>query len=168
MAICKDEEGVKYISSGQDFKKAITEKFVNRGSKTANMVAEETGVTIKTLYNWADKYSNDYPMKKQTRSTFEKMRLVIEFNSLPDDDRGEFLRSKGLYEEEIKSWEQEVLNGEIEKFTENLSRKQLKESQDELKKVKRDLNKKEKALAEAAALLILKKKAEAFWGEDEE
>ena len=73
-----------------------------------------------------------------------------------------------LYEEELKCWRLEVLNDEIETFTESMSRKHLKKSQEELKLVKKDLRNKEKALAEAAALLILKKKAEDFWEEDEE
>lgn len=168
MAVDVSEDGIKFINSTSDFKEVVTTKFLNRNNQTAQQIAEETGVTTKTLYNWADKYSNGQLMKKKSRSTFEKMKLVIEFNALSEEQKGAFLRSHGLYEEQVKEWQTEVLTGEIEKFTENLARKNLEETQKELKKVKKDLKKKEEALAEAAALLILKKKAEGFWGEDEE
>jgi transposase len=44
----------------------------------------------------------------------------------------------------------------------------LKEEQKRAKQLEKELQKKEKALAEAATLLLLRKKAQAIWGDDEE
>lgn len=168
MAICRSEEGIEFINSTKDFKEGVTQKFLNRGNRSAAQIAEETGVTIKTLYNWSEDYAKDTPMKKKVRSTFDKMKLVITYNSLPESEKGEFLRMNGLFDQDIEKWQQEVLEGKIENFTENMSRKELQKAQQELDLTKKELRRKDKALAEAAALLILKKKAEDFWGEDEE
>ena len=43
-----------------------------------------------------------------------------------------------------------------------------KEEKKRIKALERDLRRKEKALAEAAALLVLRKKAEAIWGDGED
>lgn len=168
MAYCVSDQGVEYINSTKDFKEGVTQKFLNRGNRSANEIAQETGVTIKTLYNWAEDYAKDTPMKKKTRSTFEKMKIVITYSSLPESEKGEFLRKTGLFDQDIEKWQQEVLEGKIENFTESMSRKELQKAQQELDQTKKELRRKDKALAEAAALLILKKKAEDFWGEDEE
>ena len=80
----------------KDFKEAVTKKFVSRKNHTAAGIAEETGVTIKTLYNWADKYSTKYPMRKKSRSTFDKMNLIIKYDFLREEEKGEFLRSNGF------------------------------------------------------------------------
>lgn len=45
---------------------------------------------------------------------------------------------------------------------------QLNEDKKRIRQLERDLQRKEKALAEAAALLILRKKAQAIWGDKEE
>lgn len=168
MGIDISEEGVRFINTTDDFKETVTQKFLSRGDRTAKEIAEESGVTVKTLYNWSDEYAKDQPMKKKQWTTFEKMKLVIEYESLGEESRGEFLRKHGLFEETLQKWRKAVLDGSIEKFTEGIARKHLSETKKELEKAQKELRRKEKALAEAAALLILKKKAEALWGEDEE
>jgi len=45
---------------------------------------------------------------------------------------------------------------------------QSKEDKKRIRQLEKDLQRKEKALAEAAALLILRKKAQAIWGDKEE
>ncbi|NHC18899.1 MULTISPECIES: transposase [Bacillaceae] len=45
---------------------------------------------------------------------------------------------------------------------------ELKEEKKRAKSLEKDLRKKEKALAEAAALLLLRKKAQAIWGDQED
>ena len=58
-------------------------------------------------------------------------------------------------------------NGGIAKEAARLNR-ELKDSEKERKKLERELQRKEKALAEAAALLVLSKKANAIWGDPED
>ena len=77
----------------------------------------------------------------------------------------EYARKKGLYVEQIKSWKDACMNanGGVAKEAARLNR-DLKDSQKKVKKLEKKLQRKEKALAEAAALLVLSKKANAIWG----
>jgi transposase-like protein len=93
----------------------------------------------------------------------DKLRLVLEASELEQDELGAFLRREGLHEAELRAW--------VEAATTALSgtgrRKDRKKGSPEAKRIRdleKDLHRKEKALAELAALLALKKKLETFWG----
>ena len=84
-------------------------------------------------------------------------------------DLAEYCRKKGLYKEQIDAWRSVCLSantGEINQ-TKRFSQ-ELKEEKKRTSEIEKDLRKKEKALAEAAALLLLRKKAGAIWGDLED
>jgi len=64
----------------------------------------------------------------------------------------------------IQQWKQDFAQGPTTKLAKSDS-KQLKQ---EIKQLQKELNRKDKALAETAALLVLKKKADALWGFNED
>ena len=76
---------------------------------------------------------------------------------------------KGLFKEQIEAWKKTCLsaNTQEENRTKALSI-ELKEEKKQARQLEKELRKKEKALAEAAALLLLRKKAQAIWGDLEE
>lgn len=76
----------------------------------------------------------------------------------------EYCRAKGLYPHHIQQWKQDFAKGPAAKPVKSDS-KQLKQ---EIKQLQKELNRKDKALAETAALLVLKKKADALWGFNED
>lgn len=164
--VCGDE--VLYKGNPGDLKKEITERFLSRENRPAASIAEESGVTVKTLYNWVDKYAKNHPMKKRNPSILQKMRLLITYDALSEEQRGEFLRVEGLHSELLEQWRQGVLEGTLENTTEKALEKVVEQLNHELKETKKDLRRKDKALAETAALLVLKKKLDSLWGEDEE
>jgi septal ring factor EnvC (AmiA/AmiB activator) len=86
-----------------------------------------------------------------------------------ETELAEYARKKGLYVEQIKAWQDacQNANGGIAKEAARLN-KELKDSERERKKLERELQRKEKALAEAAALLVLSKKANAIWADPED
>lgn len=95
--------------------------------------------------------------------------IVVETASLNESELAEYARKKGLYVEQIKAWKDACMNanGGIAKEAARLNR-ELKDSQKERKMLEKELQRKEKALAEAAALLVLSKKANAIWGDPED
>ena len=95
----------------------------------------------------------------------EKLEVLIEAASLPAEELGAFLRRKGLHEAHLKEWRQTVLCGLQKRPTR--TKKTTAEAR-RIKELERELHRKEKALAEAAALLVLKKKAQATWGGGDE
>ena len=91
---------------------------------------------------------------------------MIRCDSLSEVEINQVCREQGLYAHHIKQWKAELDNGLMSKQpTEAAENKRLKQ---ENKALKKELNRKEKALAEAAALLILQKKANRLWGYDED
>ena len=85
----------------------------------------------------------------------ERMAAIIEYEKLSEEERGRFLREKGLHEVEIAGWKQAFL----ESLSAEGKRKRRSDPQQKrIRELEKELRRKEKALAEAAALLVLKKK----------
>ena len=81
----------------------------------------------------------------------------------------EYCRAKGLYVEQVKAWKADSLRGFVSSREQELEAKQQRKAdRKEIKQLKRELRQKEKALAETAALLVLRKKLDAFWENDSE
>lgn len=150
----------------RDFKEAAVEKLLNRGNRKVEEIIREVGVSSPTIYQWRDEFATDGGMKKsskpQNRSVDEKLKALTEYSALPSEKRGEYLRQHGLHEENIREWRkyvEDVLS--FHKPFKSADQKRIKE-------LERELHRKDKALAEASALLILKKKADLIWGSEED
>jgi transposase-like protein len=167
----------------EEFKKAAVEKVLGRGKRSVDEIVADLGSVCKTtLVRWVKEFGTIPPMKldetngkgkrSQDYSAEEKLSAVAEFRRLAADPsaQGEYLRKQGLYTPTIEAWERDAL-GALE-----IATRRPKRSADEIQKdrkiveLERDLLRKDRALAETAALLVLKKKAESIWGlvDDEE
>ncbi len=144
-----------------------------RPGNTVESVAKKHNIGRATLFRWVKDFGADAFGVQKTRGrpkdwTFvSKLKAVLETQSMSDQELGEYLRSNGLYYSHIVQWKDEVLD-EVKKDGRKPSAEAIL-----LKKVReleRKLKLKDKALKEATALLILKKKAESAWPEkkDEE
>lgn len=102
-------------------------------------------------------------------SSEDKFAVVLETAALNAAELAEYCRRKGLFAEQIADWKAAcmVANARALPLTRE-QQKQAKEDKKRIRELEIDLTRKEKALAEAAALLILRKKAQAIWGDKEE
>jgi transposase-like protein len=82
-------------------------------------------------------------------------------HGLEEEDLNAFCRAQGIFSHHLEAWRQDFINS-THKSAQESSDKSLR---DENKQLKKDLQRKEKALAETAALLVLQKKFQAFWEE---
>ena len=117
-------------------------------------------------HNKAAAYTYDMPDKWSSQ---DKFMVVLEIANLTEIEFSEYCREKGVYPEQIKEWKEACINANDnarEKSTK--AGKELRAERKEKEKLEKELARKEKALAEAAALLVLRKKADAIWGTDEE
>jgi transposase-like protein len=94
----------------------------------------------------------------------EKLQAVIEAAGLSEAELGEFLRRQGLHETQLQQWRDEVLAG-LEQHPKRGSKKSSPEAR-RVRELERELARKEKALAEAAALLVLQKKVRSILGDE--
>lgn len=154
----------------EDFQKSVVSKFLNRGSKTADSVAQDVGVSLSCIYGWTKKYGNVKTMtnkpgrKPNDRKAQEKFKLVMKYFSLSEEERGKFLRENGLHSDHLELWKKTMESG----FNVKSKTPELAEEKKKNKILEREIRRKDKALAEAAALLILQKKANLLWGTDED
>jgi len=153
------------------FKESLVKKVLPPENRSILSVAKEAGVADQTLRNWLNKakegtLNQDGGVAGSNRSPREKLNLVIESRMVPEDEKGQWLREKGLHTEHLTQYEQELRDMAENKNHED--KQKMKDLQKENKRLKRELDKKEKALAEMAALYTLKKKAEEIWGDNED
>ena len=107
--------------------------------------------------------------KTQELSPETKLTIIIDTAKLNETELAEYCRSKGLYPEQIAQWKTQSLTGVSTSEQQTaLGRKQHQTDQKQIKQLKQEIKRKDKALAEAAAILILRKKLNALWGEDED
>lgn len=102
-------------------------------------------------------------------SSKDKFGVVLETAAMNEAELAEYCRRKGLFVEQIAAWRsacQEANSGSSGSSREQ--REQTKADRKRIKQLEKELLRKEKALAEAAALIILRKKAQAIWGDPEE
>lgn len=92
-----------------------------------------------------------------------KLKAIVETAGLAEEEFGLYLRREGLYATQITEWRADV----IEHFTARSTPK--KDARDEtIRQLEREILRKDKALAEASALLILQKKVDVIWGNRDE
>ncbi len=97
-----------------------------------------------------------------------KLAVVIEIAALNEHELAEYCRRKGLYAEQIGRWREAAIAGtESGEHRRQAEHQALQQERRKSRELEKELHRKEKALAEVAALLVLKKKAQALWGEGE-
>ena len=159
----------------ESFRKRMLQKMLAGRSATA--LAAETGVPQPTLSRWQREAGTVGLVSRRRQRTQaerparrpedwtpeEKLQAVVEARGLTEHELGEFLRRKGLHEAQLREWSEsarEALNGGRKPATRSVEARRIRE-------LERELKRKDKALAEAAALLVLRKKLAALW-EDED
>lgn len=134
-------------------------------------LAKTTGITTVTLRTWQKMARaegrimlGDGTQSDQWSST-NKFRIVLETAPLSEAELSAYCRTKGIYPEQIAQWRLicEQANVPVTVKSAAIPKADTKQVQ-RIRELERTLKKKEAALAEAAALLALEKKAAAIWG----
>lgn len=107
------------------------------------------------------------PKRPEDWSPEEKLKAVIEAASLTDDQLGAFLRSRGIHETHLQQWRLQMLNSLGRVVVDKKPKRSAADTQ-RIRSLEKELKRKEKALAETAALLVLKKKALEIWGDEDD
>ena len=146
-------------------------------NKSVNQLAAETGVSEHTLYAWkraAKSAGIAAPAGESSSerwSSEDKFLIVLETVTMNQAELAAYCREKGLYVEQVEAWKDFCINanGGVAEQSKSLQKNlKEKEKEVEVKQSNKELRRKEAALAETAALLVLRKKAQAAWGDHEE
>ncbi len=163
------------------YRAIVVQKATGPNAPTLEALAEEFDASLASIYRWVKAAATlelepDVPdvepiplskpikMKRpQDWSPEEKLAAVLEAVPLTDAEMGAFLRNKGLHEAHLQQWREQMLSGLKPVPVRN--KKNASESK-RVRELEKDLRRKEKALAETAVLLVLKKKAQEIWGDE--
>ena len=155
-------------------KQAILDKLLSPTLISIAQLARDENIAEQTLYNWRNRAKQQGKTvltnsKTQEISPETKLAIIIDTAKLNETELAEYCRNKGLYPEQIAQWKAQSLTGfsTTEQQTAQV-RRQHQTDQKQIKQLKQEIKRKDKALAEAAAILILRKKLNALWGEDED
>jgi transposase-like protein len=160
------------------FKLNAVENALSRGTaETVAQVAKRHGIGYSTLTRWMIEVKQgrltrqDTPLSREKQpqdwEPAEKFQALVDTASLNEPDRGRYCRQHGLFEHHLTQWKQECMATRNNEPDEKL-KAENRALREENKRLQRELTRKEKALAEAAALMILKKKAQAMFGVNED
>lgn len=169
----------------EKFKRKMVQKLTGPDAISATALSKQVDVSQTTLSKWlrnagvAPRFgypSNTVtsaikrPSMPQKRpedwSPEDKLKTVLEADSLSNEQLGAFLRRKGIHETHLQQWRLQMLGG----LGKTPAGKKPKSSAADTKRIRtleKELKRKEKALAETAALLVLKKKAQEIWGDED-
>lgn len=158
----------------EEFKSAMVTKLARPDGISAIALSQEVGIPHQTLSRWLKEYANFrgngggiMKSKRPVDWTAEKkLKAIVEYENLDEEQKGcKYLRTKGLHSVHLERWQQEFVEAYAYR---NRKTRGGDPKQKRIKELEKDLGRKEKALAETAALLVLKKKAQAIWGDPED
>ncbi|MBB2483562.1 transposase [Bacillus sp. APMAM] len=168
----KSNNGKRYT---EEMKESILKRMMPPNNESVSQISKELGITEPTLYKWRKEAriaGNPTPgggHVSEQWSSEDKFLIVMETYAMNQAELAEYCRKKGLYKEQIETWRDSCLNANARDSNQTKQLNQeLKEEKRKAKTLEKDLRKKEKALAEAAALLLLRKKVQAIWGDQED
>jgi transposase len=164
----------------ESFKAKMVQRMSGPNAVSQMQLAREIGISQPTLSHWLRAARSLVPMTKDRaseaaaqgvshRTAAEKLRIVMAAAALPADELGGFLRREGVHEAELEQWRTAVLEaGQV--ALEGGSPRAASRGADgkRIKELERELRRKDKALAETAALLVLQKKAREIWGDGDD
>jgi transposase len=153
-----------------EFKDSIVNKILSRGDRTIEEVCQQEGVGKSTAVNWVRYRASVANMMKQKAakkwSPEAKLKAIVDSQSMSEEELGVYLRREGLHSNQLKEWRDEVIKGLAPATKKSAPKKD--ERDERIISLERELRRKDKALAEASALLILQKKIDLIWGNKSE
>lgn len=154
-------------------KLSIVKKVLSSKEHSVREIAQINNSGYSTLQRWTRNYRlGNFLEKKEQRLDNRKVNSLMRLEhllataSLDETARSIYCRQHGLYSHQLEEWKRTMVN-DLKKDPSKQSAIKIRQLQSENKSLRKDLARKDKALAETSALLVLKKKASLIWGEDE-
>ena len=155
----------------EELKASLIARMLPPNNASVAELVRETGIPKDTLYTWRRNAQKvDAPAQQRPSdglSSEEKFNVVLETASLNEVELGEYCRRKGLFPLQIGAWREICMQAHAP-LAPKADREKLRNQAKEIKRLEAELWRKEKALAEAAALLVLQKKVCTLWEGPEE
>ena len=159
----------------KEMKEAIIQKMMPPNNVSVAQLKRETGITDATLYTWRKQArAQGIPVPGDGKNPHQwnaesKFAVLMETATMNATELSEYCRKKGLYLEELQQWKTDFIAGSTKPAeSRQVQAAARRDDKKRIQKLEKELKRKDKALAETAALLVLTKKADAIWGERED
>ena len=152
----------------EDFKQSIVKKSLAPGGPSLASLAREHGINPPTVYGWKQKYATHKLMSKSNKWTPEKkFEALLQTASMSENELGEYLRNNGLHSSDLEQWKKESMKG-LKGPGRPKKDPEVAKLENSEKQLKKELRRKEKALAEMSARVVLLKKSHEIFGDSED
>ncbi|MFS8981416.1 IS3 family transposase [Cupriavidus necator] len=150
-----------------EYKEWVVEQMMPPLNRSVVELAKETGVTTVSLRTWREEAREQGKVvpgngkQSDKWSSADKFRVVLETAPLSEEELSEYCRRKGIQPEQIRQWRAacEQANATTPPKPGLAQRREEETAQKRIRALERELKRKDAALAETAALLVLRKKA---------
>lgn len=165
----------------QSFKIQAVEKVLSRPDGTTLLeVADSLQVSLSSLHKWVvqsreqvfepknkvELMSYSKEKRPQDWSLEERFQIILKCHGMQDSEASAICREQGIHLHNLSQWQTDFTSSTP--ISSSSEKAELKALKNENKSLKKEVNRKDKALAETAALLVLQKKVNAIWGDDED
>lgn len=151
---------------GQAFKDRVVARLLPPESAPVAEVAREVGISEKTLQQWLiDAQSR--PARERAWTAAARLEAVIATAAMDEASRGAWCRENGVFPQQLKQWRDSAVQALAAPEESRASPQQTKQDRRRIKELEREVRRKDRALAETAALLVLSKKVSAIFNEGE-
>lgn len=151
---------------GQAFKNKVLAKLLPPNTASLEEVSQEVGLSVDTLQRWRSE-SLSTPARQRAWSAPARLNAVITTAAMDEASRSAWCRENGVYPQELAAWRTSATQALATPDEQRASPKETAADRKRIKELERELRRKDKALAETAALLVLSKKLEAIFHKGE-
>jgi transposase-like protein len=159
----------------EERKAALLKMMLPPLSLSAAEVARREGCSDMSLHYWRKQAAargtqlSNAKQPAENWSAESKLAVIIETSALSELELGEYCRRKGIFPEQITDWRNAFIASSSQQTkVKNAVVGQSKNDKNRIRELERELRRKDAALAETTALLVLRKKLNAYWGSDDE
>ena len=152
---------------GQLFKDKAVSRLLPPESAPIETVARELSISVTTLERWRAE-ALSMPARARAWTAAARFEAVLMTASLDEAGKSAWCRERGVYPQELEQWRESATQALAEPEETRASPRETKADRRRIKELERELRRKDKALAETAALLVLSKKLEAIFQQDKD
>ena len=151
---------------GDAFRNRAVARLLPPESAGLEDVSREVGIGVSTLERWrSDALSR--PARGRIWTAAARFDAVLTTAAMDEAGKGAWCRAHGTYAQQLAAWQQSAIQALAEPEEARASPQQTKQARRRIKELERELLRKDRALAETAALLVLSKKVGAIFNTGE-
>lgn len=148
------------------FKSRAVARLLPPEGASVELVAREIGIGAGTLQRWRDAVQPQ-PVFGRGWAAAARLEAVIVTAALDESGKSAWCREHGVYPSELDAWRASATTALAEPESARASPQVTRQDKKRIKELERELLRKDRALAETAALLVLSKKVAVIFNKGE-